>query len=915
MSIQWSFADPIPTGLQITGNNYGRAVSGSEHEVGFTLNNHDNESISFTLEAFGNALGSEPVGFGGVGSPISGATPGVPTQQPYSFLADTSGVAGTSISVGMTATEKNSGTRTATKSFDLQLLENRTIGFSLERKNGSVVSSEGVLDLGRFIGNSVVTISNSETGVFTPYATFNNNQELNLNFNGGAKTHDVATDVGWNPALLNAYGVSIKDTNGIDSGMHYYTNYPSSNAETKDFKAENISHTLGTYFTSNVGAFSKTIDFASAGNLAAGFTPESVSGVAISGAEVQFADSQFTIQGNNLSNRTIFATAGTGNGLTTNGVNTYEYRSNTAAKGGLFDTDAVKEGIQGRVMVGSSGNIAAGSDTWTLSSSGLDDATARVNFTGSGILTSTSGLLSVDTGSAETVTAFNGTSTRTVGASWGGISYGTAQGVGINTSQKGVITSSVNLTANLSSGEQSGDLSGQTMGNLGVGYSLEVVADRIVTVKPNISLKAFNNISVSGLMYNDIRGSVGAYTNPTITNQEAFSQKITNTSEIRDVISSDMGTTGSGSGARTLTVTPEGLAGERAQYDLSYNWSLSRVGKAIVAVSGDMAGAETGSTLQDRSFTRDVNELGIQSLGSFSLSQTNAGSGVANAQIWSSGGYSSKGFSSDSTTSNSGRAETLNFSFDDTGLKNGTYFSSMQVNAQHADQNIIGAGMYDLGSYQVLVEVEVSGRGDNTGYKGFRMTKFDTTSAQVSEGDTSLEILAIIGGTGERGVSMEILGEGTVAGPNGESVGFTSGTVDGLQGVKFVLQSSYDENELVNTFGTESVAALLWKNERGEFVNAVLGNTSDAENGGLEGQAKVGQRYVGSYASYLTTLGTGVARLGDFGYDTDANKVWAVLDHNSTFGGAGAVAAGVPEPSSLAMLLMAGAIAFRRRRA
>ena len=210
----------------------------------------------------------------------------------------------------------------------------------------------------------------------------------------------------------------------------------------------------------------------------------------------------------------------------------------------------------------------------------------------------------------------------------------------------------------------------------------------------------------------------------------------------------------------------------------------------------------------------------------------------------------------------------------------------------------------------------ITGRGENTGYKGFRITQFDTVSAQVSEGDVSMEILDIIEPSGERGVAMEILAEnGQVTGPNGETVGFTSGEVHGLQGIKFVLQSSYDEQELLNTFKTESVAVLLWKNERGEFVNAVLGNKGDAENGGLEGQPKVGQQFVGSYADYLLSLGEGVApRLGDYGYDTTTNKVWAVLDHNSTFGGAGSVASGVPEPSSLLLSMTASLLAFRRRR-
>lgn len=916
ISAQPLSAEVVPTGLTVTHNNYARAVSGSDHEVGFTLSNFDAESVFFNLSATGNL--TPPTGFGGVSSPISAGIP--VTQQPWSFKADTTGAAGTSISVGMTATEVLPGTRTATSSFDLQLLENRTIGFSLATADGTKTSVNGVLDLGRYIGSSEYRQFNTATNTYdsTPYSTWAHSKSLNLTFSGGDQARSLATDVDWNPALLdgaNAYGVSFKDTNGQSAALYYGKNYPPTQSATKTFDGAGQSHSVGLSLN-QVGTFSKTVDFATTAHLEKGFTPESVSGSAISGAEVKFQNSEITIQGTSISNRSIFATSASGNGVTSNGVNVYNYGSQP----GRFDTDAVTAGIQTRVMVGSTGSIAAGSDTWNLSSPGSDATNARVNFTGSGIQTSANGVVSVDTGAAGSVTQFDGTASRAVTTSWGAISYGTGQGVTFNTATRGRINSAVNLTPNLSSGETGGNLSGQWLGNLSVGYSLDVVDNRpIYVANGSINQTAFNGYNFDTIS-NRIYGGIGSYTNPYVTTQSGVKQQLTNgyygdeggQYDMYDTFSTGLGTTGGGSGTRTLTVSPEGLDGERAAYQMSYNWSINRVNQAQMGTSGSLA----GSGFHEYAITGE-DEQGKQSVGTFSLFQTNAGAGVASAQVSVYDSYMGRGWSMLATPTNpSSSSRTLQFSFDDTGLKNGTYFASATVTAQHANQSIIGSYSNDLGVYHHLFEVVVTGRADNTGYKGFRLTQFDVTSAQVSEGDTSMQILDIIQPNGERPVAMEILAQnGTVKGPNGQTVGFATGEISGLEGMKFVLQSSYNEAELKKTFGTESVAVLLWKNGSGEFVNAVLGNKGDAENGGLTGFAKVGQRFVGSYANYLLSLGTGVApRLGDYGYDSTNNKVWAVLDHNSQFGGAGAVASGVPEPSTFAILLLSASLAFRRRR-
>jgi T5SS/PEP-CTERM-associated repeat protein/autotransporter-associated beta strand protein len=123
-------------------------------------------------------------------------------------------------------------------------------------------------------------------------------------------------------------------------------------------------------------------------------------------------------------------------------------------------------------------------------------------------------------------------------------------------------------------------------------------------------------------------------------------------------------------------------------------------------------------------------------------------------------------------------------------------------------------------------------------------------------------------------------------------------SVDAHQTDLFVLQMSYDES-LLNVPDVDLVAAgALYL----AYFNDVTGLWERATHGNVGSLADL---YLGDTpwnASYMT--------LGQWGVDTQANTVWAVLDHNSLF-------AAVPEPSSL---LLAGigmlglGVARRRRR-
>ena len=147
----------------------------------------------------------------------------------------------------------------------------------------------------------------------------------------------------------------------------------------------------------------------------------------------------------------------------------------------------------------------------------------------------------------------------------------------------------------------------------------------------------------------------------------------------------------------------------------------------------------------------------------------------------------------------------------------------------------------------------------------------------------------------------------------------------GLDGVLQVVQVGYDGALVPNETG----AQLLWRYDyNGEggsaqvaWINAVLGNSNitglDLTLGTLSvsGGSQTIQDYLdsarfdGSYTDYLAANNVTDPELGMWGRDMTNNKVWAVIDHNSSF------AASVPEPSlSLLVIFGFGALALRRRK-
>ena len=116
----------------------------------------------------------------------------------------------------------------------------------------------------------------------------------------------------------------------------------------------------------------------------------------------------------------------------------------------------------------------------------------------------------------------------------------------------------------------------------------------------------------------------------------------------------------------------------------------------------------------------------------------------------------------------------------------------------------------------------------------------------------------------------------------------------GTQNDLTVLQLAYDEAAVIAAFGSEALLILSWFDvDTQTWRNAVDGNS--------------GGTATPKFGAYNPL--TDFVR-GNFGIDTSANTVWAVIDHNSEF----AVTQAVPEPGSIGLLALGGLALLRRRK-
>ena len=111
-----------------------------------------------------------------------------------------------------------------------------------------------------------------------------------------------------------------------------------------------------------------------------------------------------------------------------------------------------------------------------------------------------------------------------------------------------------------------------------------------------------------------------------------------------------------------------------------------------------------------------------------------------------------------------------------------------------------------------------------------------------------------------------------------------------LLGSSATLSIPYDESLLQSYSIDEDDIRLFWYDEENEMW-VLAGEASNHQPGG----------------SFV--LGSPTDTPGDFGVDTEANLVWANIDHASTYG-----LFAVPEPATLCLLAIGAAALLRRRR-
>ncbi len=155
-------------------------------------------------------------------------------------------------------------------------------------------------------------------------------------------------------------------------------------------------------------------------------------------------------------------------------------------------------------------------------------------------------------------------------------------------------------------------------------------------------------------------------------------------------------------------------------------------------------------------------------------------------------------------------------------------------------------------------------------------------------------------GTGAIGLSTASLLSGTAVGASAVISSWTNDRHGNSQVVTdvldlagtgaanlYVLQMTYADS----TLNDANARLMYWMSGSNQWVNAIYGN-------GYTGPE--GSPILGGYDNNLT--------LGNWGRDTNANTVWAVVDHNSEF------AVAVPEPAALALLGLGSAVLLLRRR-
>lgn len=510
------------------------------------------------------------------------------------------------------------------------------------------------------------------------------------------------------------------------------------------------------------------------------------------------------------------------------------------------------------------------------------------------------------TGDAEFTTSTSGAATTTTAEGTVTASGGSVN-VGLDTSATGDQSGTVTLTnesTTLPENTTDIDVSGTVVDNR------TITATGVSLGKVLVGYSATTTLTTTGDDDHYTRVTVpgGEVTDNgvTLSGSSAVFDDAADTSELTVTFT----TSGAKTGTASLTagnggVTGEGLAGESVKdITVSVEADVYQSGQVFAYADANGGPTHIGTGVQTTG-TETINEgepleagqsIRIENGGSDDGGQR---SDIVVAGVEGTPGFSLSGDIGNGATIASGfsNSKTGQVNFDSNGKLNGTHVGSIVVGLQN-DQSIAGTFAGDLGAYIWRVTATVAGNtGNGTAHvlAGGSYAGFSTVNGSgLGTG------VALLGGAASvaRDISISLDSTAPAAFAAGNDAFRVSDIVnlEGSGGDLIVLQLSYDEAALLLAGLSEEDARLMWFNGS-NWVLAVNGNS----DGGASGQF-----FSGAYAGQTT--------LGAHGLDMASNTVWAVIDHNSEFA---ALAAPVPEPGTLGLLMGAGvlAAAMRRRRA
>jgi len=598
----------------------------------------------------------------------------------------------------------------------------------------------------------------------------------------------------------------------------------------------------------------------------------------------------------------------------------------------------------GRRMVGANNVlINRDNDIVTLSTSGSDDHRTRLSLGGFALDNST-GVTATHTGSS----GFNAANSTAVVQVTGNFI--------IDTSVAGYNTHRINAGSFIAAGET---LAGaNTQSTLNIGYAWNNVQNNTLVVRDLLVIDS-NTRSGSRNYETYVSRGFGTDTHTAIS-------WTGNSVQVNGTITAGLTNLGN----TTVTAIGEGLAGELVTGPQSFNTRYASVtdGTYTATHNGSPSGPLTdGNTITIRDTGSGIYQNNI-ALGNISISggqnldyQLNYGGGAVLLEHGQSRNFTIDyiGDSSIPIAGQLGRVSRADLNIELQDRVNYTGIVAAQGDGRSVNQSHWGDS---LGTTSFALETRIDApaaavassavaSGTDFGVNGLSLTNTASNSSSRISQSTSFELIDSQTLSSGTTVKVEFIkldeadpaviaalesadtNAASLAGMyGGGSDIFASEIIEltGLNGVLQVLQISYD----TMGYNYEDGAQLLWKYDYTDgdgskvaWINAVLGNSNitllDLAGGTLSVDGGSGiiadyltaMRYAGSYADYLaeyrfTDLDLTDPQLGMWGVDVDSNNVWAVIDHNSSFGAA------IPEPGIFSLLLLsAGGFLIRRRSA